>query len=58
MCEFPSPEVELLKHYLIESAFILDEEFGEGYAKKNPNLIIKMIDELSKYRLQQITSRE
>ena len=37
---------------------ILDEEFGEGYAKKNPNLIIKMIDELSKYRLQQMSSRE
>ena len=44
--DYYSPEGELLKYYLNESVEIIEYQFGDGYAKCNPHMVIKHIEYL------------
>tara|TARA_Y200000002_G_scaffold140755_1_gene116162 strand:+ start:3081 stop:3239 length:159 start_codon:yes stop_codon:yes gene_type:complete len=38
------PEVEQINDYFNESIQIIDEKFGEGYAKKNPIMVTRVLE--------------
>ena len=45
------PEVEQINDYFKESIQIIEEEFGEGYAKRNPRMVERIIEFILKVEI-------
>ncbi len=48
----PSPEVQLTIDYVTEVILMLDELNGDGYAKRNPNLVASLVKTTQMNRLE------